>query len=304
MKKTMLSMATLAMLMVGIMSACAEKSPYPGYQKTATGLYYQFFRQNKEAAQPQVGDLVDVAICCMVNDTTIIVPNTENTLPMEAPLFAGDFYEGLAMMHKGDSASFIVNIDSTFIKWFHQPSLPEEFKSTDVMRFEVRLDDFYPESEYPKHMAAKVKKMNDERIAKLKEDHAEETAKAAIDLADYLAKNNIEVEPTESGLYYVMLTEGNGEKPEPGQMVKVHYTGKLLDGTVFDSSVERGEPIHIPIGVGQVIPGWDEGIMMMSKGEKGVLYIPYYLAYGERQAGDKITPFSNLIFEVELIDFE
>ena len=304
MKKTMLSMATLAMLMVGIMSACAEKSPYPGYQKTATGLYYQFYRQNSTGEQPKVGDLVDMIIGCTVNDTTIIVPTGPNTLPMEASMFAGDFFEGLAMIHIGDSASFIVNIDSTFIKWFRQPKLPEEFKSTDVMRFEVRMDDFYPESEYAKHMAAKVKKANDERVAKMKEEHAEETAKAAIDLEDYLAKNNIGVEPTESGLYYVMLTEGNGEKPEPGQMVKVHYTGKLLDGTVFDSSVERGEPINIPIGVGQVIPGWDEGIMMMSKGEKGVLYIPYYLAYGERQAGDKITPFSNLIFEVELIDFE
>ena len=267
-------------------------------------MYYQFFRQNKEAAQPQLGDLVDVAIFCTVNDTAIIVPNTENTLALEAPMFPGDFFEGLAMMHIGDSASFIVNIDSTFIKWFRQPSLPEEFKSTDVMRFEVRLDDAYPESEYPKHMAAKVKKVNDERIAKMKEEHPEETAKAAIDLADYLAKNNIEVEPTESGLYYVMLTEGNGEKPEPGQVVKIHYTGKLLDGTVFDSSVERGNPISLPIGVGQFIPAWDEGIMMMSKGEKGMLYVPYYLAYGDRQAGDKILPFSNLIFEVELIDFE
>ena len=299
----MLSMATLAILMVGVMSACAEKSPYPGYQKTATGLFYQFFRQNKEAAQPQLGNLVDVAFCCTVNDS-IFYPNTEITLAMEAPMFAGDFFEGLALMHIGDSASFIVNIDSTFIKWFRQPSLPEEFKSTDVMRFEVRLDDSYPESEYPKHMAAKLKKMTDERIAKMKEEHPEETAKAAIDLADYLAKNKIEVEPTESGLYYVMITEGNGEKPEPGQVVKIHYTGKLLDGTVFDSSVERGDPISLPIGVGQFIPAWDEGIMMMSKGEKGMLYVPYYLAYGDRQAGDKILPFSNLIFEVELIDFE
>ena len=208
------------------------------------------------------------------------------------------------MMHKGDSASFIVNIDSTFMKLMGQPTLPEGFVSTDVMRFNVRLDDFYPESEYAKHLAAKVKKTADERIAKMKEEHAEETAAAAQQLAEYLEKNKITAEPTESGLVYVMTQEGNGEKPEVGNMVKVHYTGKLLDGTVFDSSVERGEPISIPIGVGQVIPGWDEGIQMMSKGEKGVLYIPYYLAYGDRQAGDKIMPFSNLVFDVELVDFE
>ncbi len=296
-------MAALAMLMMGTMSACNEKSLYPGYEKTATGLHYQFFKQTN-AEQPKVGDLMDMAISCTVNDTTIIVPNSENTMPLEAPMFAGDFFEGMAMMHKGDSASFIVNIDSTFIKWFRQPSLPSEFKSTDVMRFEIRLDDFYPESEYANRLAAKIKKDIDAKIGMMKTAHPEETATAAQQLSDYLTENKVEVEPTASGLYYVMTQEGNGEKPEAGQMAQVHYTGKLLDGTVFDSSIDRGEPISFPLGVGQVIPGWDEGIMMMSKGEKGVLYIPYYLAYGDRQVGDKIIPFSNLMFEVELIDFQ
>ena len=303
MKKSIFSMAMLAIMLMGTMSACNDNSPYPGFKRSATGLYYQFFKENP-GEQPQVGDLMDLLISCTVNDTTIIVPKGPNTLPLEAPLFAGDFYEGMTMMHKGDSASFIVNIDSTFIKWFHQPSLPAEFNSTDVMRFDVRLDDFYPESEYAVRLGAKIKKDAEARIEKMKADHPEETATAAQQLTEYLAKNKINVEPTASGLYYVMTQEGNGEKPEVGQMVQVHYTGKLLDGTVFDSSVERGEPISIPIGVGQVIPGWDEGIMLMSKGEKGVLYIPYYLAYGDRQAGDKITPYSNLMFEVELVDIQ
>ena len=93
-------------------------------------------------------------------------------------------------------------------------------------------------------------------------------------------------------------------KPQAGQRVKVHYTGKLLDGTVFDSSVERGEPFEFALGAGQVIKGWDEGIALMSKGEKGILYIPYDLAYGQMGAGGVIPPYANLIFEVELIDFE
>jgi FKBP-type peptidyl-prolyl cis-trans isomerase len=303
MKKSIFSMAVLAIMLMGTISACNDNSPYPGYKKTDTGLYYQFFKQNT-GEQPQVGDLLDLIIGCTVNDTTVIVPLGPNTLPLEAPLFAGDFYEGVAMMHRGDSASFIVNIDSTFIKWFHQTTLPEEFKSTDIMRFEVRLDDFYPESEYAARYGAKIKKDIDARIEKMKADHPEETALAAQQLAEYLAKNKVNVEPTASGLYYVMTQEGNGEKPAVGQMVQVHYTGKLLDGTVFDSSVERGNPITIPIGVGQVIPGWDEGIQLMSKGEKGVLYIPYYLGYGDRQAGEKITPFSNLVFEVELVELQ
>ena len=303
MKKSILSMAAMAMLLAGVMCACGEKNPYPGFEKSQNGLYYQFIEKN-ESAQPQNGDLMEVNLSCMVNDTSVVIPAMENIMQLQESQFAGDLFEGFAMMHKGDSASFIVNIDSTFRKLMGQPQLPEGFTSSDVMRFNVRLKDFYPESEYAKRMAVKVKQAADERIAKMKADHPEETATAAQQLTDFLAKNKDVAEPTESGLYYVMLSEGNGEKPEVGQMVKVHYTGKLLDGTVFDSSIERGEPISFPLGVGQVIPGWDEGIQLMSKGEKGVLYIPYYLAYGERQAGEKIVPFSNLMFEVELVDFE
>lgn len=296
-------MAVMALMLVGVMSACAEKNPYPGYEKNQNGLYYQFFSQN-DGEMPQVGDLLEVSICCMVNDSTPLIPNTRNIMKLQEPAFAGDINEGLAMMHKGDSASFIVNIDSTFKYLFGQPTLPAEFNSTDVMRFEVKVNDFYPEKVYAQNYANEVKNRNADRVAALQNDYPEETAKAANALAAYLAKNNIVAEPTETGLYYVVTEEGNGEHPEVGKPVTMHYTGKLLDGTVFDSSVERDEPFQFVLGVGQVIPGWDEGVQLMTKGEKGVLYIPYYLGYGERQAGDKIVPFSNLIFDVELIDFE
>lgn len=302
MKKSVLFMAAAAMLFAG-MTSCQEKSPYAGYEINENGLNYQFYTQN-EGDAPMIGDIIEVVFGCTVNDTNSIIPTMPNMFKLEEPLFPGDFFEGLAMMHKGDSASFIVNIDSTFTTFFGQPSLPEEFNSTDVMRFDVKVNDFYPESEYKARMAQKAREAAAERIESMKANHPDETAAAAQELQDYLTAQGITAEPTESGLVYVMTEEGNGEKPADGQMVKVHYTGKLLNGTVFDSSVERGEPIQIPIGVGQVIPGWDEGIMLMSKGEKGVLYIPYYLAYGDRAAGPDITAFSNLIFEVELIDFE
>ena len=302
MKKSVLCMAAAAMLFAG-MTSCQEKSPYAGYEINENGLNYQFYTQN-EGDAPMIGDIIEVVFGCTVNDTNSIIPTMPNMFKLEEPLFPGDFFEGLAMMHKGDSASFIVNIDSTFTTFFGQPSLPEEFNSTDVMRFDVKVNDFYPESEYKARMAQKAREAAAERIESMKTNHPDETAAAAQELQDYLTAQGITAEPTESGLVYVMTEEGNGEKPADGQMVKVHYKGKLLNGTVFDSSVERGEPIQIPIGVGQVIPGWDEGIMLMSKGEKGVLYIPYYLAYGDRAAGPDITAFSNLIFEVELIDFE
>ena len=296
-------MAVLAMMLMGTVCACTENNPYPGYEKNQNGLYYQFFTQNA-GEQPQVGDLLEVAISCMINDTMPLIPNTQNIMQLQSPMFPGDINEGLAMMHKGDSASFIVNIDSTFKYLFGQPTLPAEFNPTDVMRFEVKVKDFYPEKVYAQNFANDVKNRNAERMAMLQNDYPEETAKAAKDLANYLAKNGIVAEPTETGLLYVVTEPGNGEHPEVGKSVKMHYTGKLLDGTVFDSSVERGEPFQFVLGVGQVIAGWDEGVQLMTKGEKGVFYIPYYMGYGERQAGEQIVPFSNLIFEVELIDFE
>lgn len=115
------------------------------------------------------------------------------------------------------------------------------------------------------------------------------------------AKNDSVVQ-TKSGLQYMVLKEGTGIKPGPEDKVTVHYTGKLIDGTVFDSSVERGEPATF--GLNQVIPGWTEGLQLMSEGSKYRLFIPSELAYGSKGAGDQILPNSTLIFDVELIQVE
>ncbi|WP_420591651.1 FKBP-type peptidyl-prolyl cis-trans isomerase [Bacterioplanoides sp.] len=107
------------------------------------------------------------------------------------------------------------------------------------------------------------------------------------------------VEQTRSGLQYLVLEEGNGKSPAATDMVKVHYHGTLLDGSVFDSSVDRGQPISF--GLNQVIPGWTEGLQLMKEGGKTRLFIPSELAYGDRAAGT-IPPGSLLIFDVELIE--
>lgn len=112
------------------------------------------------------------------------------------------------------------------------------------------------------------------------------------------AKRN-EISVTASGLQYEVLVQGTGAKPEPTDQVKVHYTGKLIDGTVFDSSVERGEPATF--GVTQVIPGWVEALQLMKEGAKWRLFIPSNLAYGPNGAGNVIGPNATLIFDVELI---
>ncbi|MDD2563572.1 MAG: FKBP-type peptidyl-prolyl cis-trans isomerase [Salinivirgaceae bacterium] len=116
-------------------------------------------------------------------------------------------------------------------------------------------------------------------------------------LAENAKRKGITVTP--SGLQYEILKNGNGPKPQANNTVKVHYHGTLIDGTIFDSSVDRGEPAEF--GVTQVIPGWVEALQLMPVGSKWKLYIPQELAYGGRNSGGPIKPFSTLIFEVELI---
>lgn len=111
------------------------------------------------------------------------------------------------------------------------------------------------------------------------------------------------MEKTDSGLYYKINRKGSGNHPAVGDNVKVHYRGMLLDGTVFDSSYQRNEPIDFALGKGQVIPGWDEGIALLNKGAAAKLVIPSALAYGSAGAGGVIPPNATLIFEVELVDF-
>ncbi|MBP3252704.1 MAG: FKBP-type peptidyl-prolyl cis-trans isomerase [Prevotella sp.] len=141
-----------------------------------------------------------------------------------------------------------------------------------------------------------------EQEQKLNAERAEKGKQAKAEGEKYLAENEKKegVVTLPSGLQYQVLKEGNGKKPTAKDQVKCHYEGFLIDGTVFDSSVQRGEPAVF--GLQQVIAGWTEGLQLMQEGAKYRFFIPYRLAYGEGGAGQMIPPFATLIFDVELIE--
>jgi len=140
-------------------------------------------------------------------------------------------------------------------------------------------------------MLASEEKAIQEGIAKAKES-------GAAFMAENAKKEGIKT--TESGIQYEVLKEGEGASPKVTDKVSVHYTGTLIDGTVFDSSIERGQPAEF--GLNQVIPGWTEGVQLMNKGSKYRFVIPSELAYGDQGAGASIGPGETLVFEVELLD--
>lgn len=118
---------------------------------------------------------------------------------------------------------------------------------------------------------------------------------------ELLGKISEGFEKTNSGLRYKITEKGDGAKAKKGDTVVVHYTGMFTDGKVFDSSVQRNNPIDFPVGMGRVISGWDEGILLLNEGDKARFVIPSHLAYGSQGAGGVIPPHATLVFDVELV---
>jgi len=148
---------------------------------------------------------------------------------------------------------------------------------------------------------ADIKAAIDELNKRIMQQQSEDAGRLAAQGEQFLEDNakREEVDITETGLQYEVLASGDGESPAESSTVRVHYHGTLVDGTVFDSSVDRGEPIEFPVN--GVIAGWTEALLMMKPGDKWKLFIPHNLAYGANGAGGVIGPYQALIFEVELL---
>lgn len=280
---------TKATLLAAVMMACGKDR----VQTTENGLKYQMHEQDKDARKSKVGDILTLHLTLKnAKDSVIRDTHKEGTplkLMLQVPPFKGSFEEGLAMLGKGDSATFFVKADSLFTR-AGQPFPPGITKGSDIV-FNVKLLNAQNEEEFKKSQLE------------------ESTKQKAIDdkiLTDYLKKNNISAQKTANGVYYVVTQPGTGAKPNKGDNVMVQYTGKLMNGKVFDSSLTNqqsaGKPVQFQVGVGMIIPGWEEGIMQFTKGTKGTLFIPSGMAYGQQGAPPTIPANSPLIFDIELVD--
>ena len=149
----------------------------------------------------------------------------------------------------------------------------------------------------------KAQAEEEKNLVKQQESDKKEQGKKdeSVQRDQYIKDHNITAKPTADGLYYIEKTKGTGTQADPGKKVKVHYTGTLLNGKKFDSSLDRNEPFEFTLGKGMVIRGWDEGIAMMKQGGKATLIIPSSIGYNDRDMGD-IPAFSTLVFDVELLE--
>ncbi len=270
-----------------VFTSCNLFSDYPGFKKADSGLLYKFHEKSKER-KAEIGDFITVEMRYKTNEDSLLFDGNGETIPLELiePVFAGDINEALAMMSKGDSATFVIRADSFLLKNAQLTRIPDFIDENSRIIFDIRMHNVQSlaELEKEKEMA---------RIEGLKKE--EEM------INSYILENNISVNPEISGLYYIPIREGkNAASYLSGKHVSVHYIGKFLDGTVFDSSYSRGIPIEFELGRDQVIAGWEEGIAKMKKGGKAILLIPSELGYGSGRG--QIPPYTPLVFEVELID--
>jgi FKBP-type peptidyl-prolyl cis-trans isomerase FkpA len=284
-----------------------------GYQKLKPGIEYNLFKTGK-------GDLikdssyVKMHIIQKAGDSTFVSTYKQPGEPVLQFLAknAGqqgqglDYSEVFFKMRAGDSVVIRLDQDTVF-----KAQKPPFLKKTDEVLVIVKFTEILGKqqrdsllAEQSKGAAMQQSQMEEQRKAEMASASKLMPVEDA-KLKAYAASNNLTVTKTNNGLYYAITTPGSGAKPTQGQSVTMNYTGSLLDGTKFDSNTDPAfnhvQPFEFKLGVGQVIPGWDEGIGYFPVGSKGVLLIPSYLAYGARGSGEKIKPNTILRFDVEVV---
>ena len=258
------------------------------------GVKIQFHKHDDKAKKLKEGDILSFLVTVKTGSDSLLSPPVDPAKPARDMIqpkgqqgsFKGSFQDGLRLLALGDSATIYVPVDSLAKSGAQLP--PFLKKGTDL-KYTVKIVKVQNKAEFEKDMAAEQGKAKVEAEAR--------KAQLPQLMADFAKKSGLSFKTTASGLQYVMTKEGTGDSPKTGNVCKCAYKGTFLDGKVFDQNKSADMPI------GQMIPGFNEALMMMKKGGKGTFLIPPAIGYGE-QGGGPIPGNTPLVFEVELIDFK
>jgi FKBP-type peptidyl-prolyl cis-trans isomerase FkpA len=286
-------------------------------KRLPSGIEAKTIKFGKVTKKAKVGDMINTVIEGRVSGKTIYSTKTSNkgmpvNFMVEKPKYKGDVMEGILQMNEGDSTVFYIPADS-----FFRGGKPPYYKAGDKVIYNVKINWIKTPAQVAKERKdydvavkaqAEQKRKMDKMFADQKKAQAAATALAKKDRATiqkYATDNGLNVQTTKSGLSYIITKEGAGDLVPNGKQVSMNYTGRLLDGTPFDSNTDSAfghvQPLTFVLGTGRVIKGWDEGIALLKKGSQAKLLIPSDMAYGPN-AQNKIPANSNMVFDVEVLD--
>ncbi len=292
MKKTI---GLVAIVFLSGLYSCGDSA----YTRTKSGMEYKIISAGGKDSVAQYGDVMKIHITRKYKDS--VSQQTYDKMPIYQALDSvqlNEYFEIFSKLKKGDSAVARILTDSVFKEGMGM--MPKEFRKGEYFVTTIKLMDIFKPEAVQADYAAEIKRLQEaDSIQAITQKVVDDKA-----LNDYFAKNNIKPEKTEKGTYYEIIKAG-GEPAKEGQIISVKYTGKLLDGTTFDSNVDSSfnhtEPFDLTIGGGGAIPGFDDGLQKFGKGAIGRLFIPSVLAYGAR-GQNAIKPNSNLVFDIEVLD--
>ena len=317
-----LALAAGVLSFASLLAACNKGGDNVKFAKTKSGVEYKIFKNvggkyeardvtgGEDATyKTRLGKILAVHMEYRTSGDSVLMKSRERQfgLPVRVPLEElkqkGAEQEAFAMLQPGDSGVFRFNADSLYMRNARQPAPANLKKKGNFITLLVKADKLQTREEATRDAQADQQKMMAEQQRKMRTYAEVQDKKDDTVLQDYAKKNNLTVQKTPTGVYYIITQPGSGPNAKAGQKVSVQYKGSLLDGKVFDSSAKHGgQPIEFPLGQGQVIPGWDEAIALLNKGSKATFLIPSSLAYGERGSGAEIPANSPLRFDVELVD--
>lgn len=282
----------LLLLAIGMSAVFFACSKHPGFKKGEGGLYYKFHEKGDDTTTMKEGMIMTLLMKYSINDSLLFNSSDMQEpfmLPLEAPTYKGDIYAALAMMKPGDSATFITSADSFFLKTIRMPQLPDSnYFGKDIV-FDIRM------------LSAMTREQMDE---KNREEMATLKDAEATKLAEYLSNNSITTAPLESGLYFIEKVKGSGQKPKDGDIVKIHFKVSDIDGRVFYSSFDQGDPMQWECGKTFDNEGATEALKMMSKGSEISIIVPSQLAFGEQGRKPMVGPYTTLLYDIKMVSFQ